>query len=307
MADQAQRLQIPPCDYDHAMVILSPDQTQYQHSIGPQPLLFAAAHVDQLHDQPIEQVTRYVDHEILSQHTNLITPIPEHMAKIEQEIPVFENVSTANIQQYTRNRLNEMPVDSGIVSLNTSQASEQPVILSASRINRLDHGDDERLENLREDMYYQQRLHTSNLLRHVEMDPNTNIRAIRSDKINVFESVTNMPATGYKVDYTHIIDGQPYNQIPALQRTDEPIIYETINQNVIGGTPDREYLTSSYVEPDDKVRNRSKENLVQWGKPVPVRPQPPADTHKLQLPPRDTPLNFGKCINYKISLFCSLI
>ncbi|CAF4533066.1 unnamed protein product, partial [Rotaria magnacalcarata] len=59
------------------------------------------------------------------------------MAKVEQDIAVFENISAANIHQYTRNKLNEMPTDSGIVSLNTSQGSEHPLILNASRMNRL--------------------------------------------------------------------------------------------------------------------------------------------------------------------------
>ncbi|CAF4150987.1 unnamed protein product, partial [Rotaria sp. Silwood2] len=271
LAQQAQRLQIPPHDYDHAMVILTPEQTQHQHNIGPQPLLLAAANIGQLVDEQNEQATRRIEDEIQRQRTQLITPIAEHMARVEQDISVFENISTANIHQYSRNKLNEMPVDSGIVSLNTSQASEQPLILNASRMNRLEQSDEERLENLREDDYYQRRIRALDLLRQVEIDPNSNIRPVREDQLNIFENITNIPLSTFTTEQTKLIDNKQIDQIQTLQRTDKPVIYETLDQHLLDRTPNVEYLTSSHVEQDNQLSNRSKENPINWGKIIPIK------------------------------------
>ncbi|CAF3643377.1 unnamed protein product [Rotaria sordida] len=271
LAQQAQRLQIPPNDYDHAMIILTPAQTQHQHSISPRPLLLAAANIDQLSDQQNEQVTRRIDEEIQRQRTQLIAPIAEHMAKVEQDIPVFENISIANIHQYSRNKLNEIAVDSGIVSLNTSQASEQPLILNASKMNRLDQYDEEHLENIHEDDYYRRRIRALDLLRQVEIDPNSNIRPVHADHLNIFENITNIPSSIFTTEQTKIIDHEQIDQIQTLQHTDEPVIYETLDQNLIDRTPNIEYLSSSHVEQDNQLTNRSKENLINWGNIIPIK------------------------------------
>ncbi|CAF0807335.1 unnamed protein product [Rotaria sp. Silwood1] len=271
LAQQAQRLQIPPHDYDHAMVILTPEQTQHQHNIDPQPLLLAAAYVGQLSDEQNEQITRHIDDEIQRQRTQLIAPIAEHMARVEQDISVFENISTANIHQYSRNKLNQIPVDSGIVSLNTSQASEQPMILNASRMHRLDQSDEERLETLREDDYYQRRIRALDLLRQVEIDPNSNIRPVRDEQLNIFEHTTNIPSSTLTTQQTKVIDHDRIDQIQTLQHTDKPIIYETLGENLLDRTPNIEYLTSSHVEQDYQLNNRSKENPINWGKIIPIK------------------------------------
>ncbi|CAM2717941.1 unnamed protein product [Rotaria socialis] len=293
LADHAQRLQIPSRDYDHAMVIITPEQTQDQHTIDPRPVLLAAASINRLSDQPNEQVTRHIHEEIERQQTQLVTPVPEHMAKVEQDIAIFENISAANIHQYTRNKLNEMLTDSGIVSLNTSQGSEQPLILNASRMSRLDPSDEEHLENLIGDDYYQRCIRAYDLLRHVEIDPNTNIQPVRSDQINIFENTINIPSSNLKTEHTYVIEHDPIETIQSLQHTDEPVIYETVEETRVNRTPGREYLTSTNIDFDNQVTNRPTENTLKWGKPVPVKTYPPADIPREPLPSVPT-LNYGE-------------
>jgi hypothetical protein len=269
LAQQAQRLQIPPHDYDHAMIILTPEQTQYQHHIDQQPLLLAAPNIAQLHDEQHEHVTRHIDQQIPRQHTQLITPIAEHMAKVEQDIPVFENISSTNIIQPYRNKLNEIPQDSGIVSLNTSQASEQPIILNASRINRLESSDEQRLENLHEDDYYRRRIRALDLLRQVDTDPNSNIQPVHNNQIEIFENTTNIPSSNISTQHTRIIDHDRLNQIQSIEHTDQPIIYESIDQNLIDRIPQQEHVISSDIDQDDQTIHRAKENQIKWGEITP--------------------------------------
>jgi hypothetical protein len=265
LAQQAQRLQIPPHDYDHAMIILTPEQTQYQHNINQQPLLLAAANIDQLHDEQHERVTHHMEQPIQHQRTQLITPIAEHMAKVEQDISIFENISSTNLQQPYRNKVNEIPHDSGIVSLNTSQASEQPTILNASRINRLETSDEQRLENLHEDDYYRRRIRALDLLRHVDTDPNTNIQPVRNNQIEIFENITNIPSSNISTEHTRIIDNNRIDQMQTLEYTDQPIIYESIDQDFIHRIPQKEYLISSDTDHDDQTIHRAEENQIKWG------------------------------------------
>jgi hypothetical protein len=265
LAQQAQRLQIPPRDYDHAMIILTPEQTQYQHNINQQPLLLATANIDQLHDDHHEEVTRHIEQEIQRQRTQLITPVPEHMAKVEQDIPVFENISSTNIIQPSQSKLNEVPYDSGIVSLNTSQASEQPVILNASRIHRLEHSDEPHVENLREDEYYRRRVHALDLLRQVDRDPNTNIQPVRSNQYEIFENTTDIPSSHIPPEHTQMIDDYRINHIQTLEHTDHPVIYDSIDQEFIQRIPQKEQLNSSDVYQDNQTSNRAEQNQLKWG------------------------------------------
>ena len=271
IAQEAQRLQIPSHDYDHAMIILTPQQAQYQHNIDRQPLLLAAANIDQLHDEQNEQVTRHVDQQIQRQRTQLINPVPEHMAKVEQDIPIFENISSTNIIQPSRSRLNEIPHDSGIVSLNTSQASEQPMILNASRMNRLETSDEQRLENLHEDDYYQRRIRALDLLRHVETDPNVNIQPVHQHPMEIFEHTTDIPSTVLPREHTQMIDHHRIDQMQTLEHTDQPTIYESVDQNQIQTIPPKEHLISSDIVQDNQTIHRAAENQIQWGQ---IRTQP---------------------------------
>jgi len=265
LAQEAQRLQIPPHDYDHAMIMMTPEQTQYQHNIDQQPLLLAAANIDQLDDEQNERVTRHIDEQIQHQRTQLITPVAEHMAKIEQDIPVFENISSTNIQQPSRNKLNEVPHDSGIVSLNTSQASEQPMILNASRINRLEPSDEHRLENLHEDDYYRRRIRALDLLRQVDTDPNANIQPVHNDQIEIFENTSNIPSSNISLEHTRLIDSKRLDQIQPLEHTDIPIIYESMDKDLIHKIPQKEHLISSDTDQDDQTSHRVEENKIRWG------------------------------------------
>ncbi len=278
LAQQAQRLQIAPHDYDHAMIILTPERTQYQHNIGHQPLLLAAANIDQLRDEQDEQVARHVDQRIQPQHTQLITPIAEHMAKVEQDIPIFENISSTNISQPSRSRLYEVPHDSGIVSLNTSQASEQPIILNASRIHRLEPSDEPHLENLHEDDYYRRRIRALDLLRHVDTDPYSNIPPVHSQPIEIFENTTTIPSSTTPTAQTRMSSNTRLDHMQTLEHTDEPVIYESIDQNLIHRIPQREQLSSSDIDPDEQTTHRAEENRIKWGQiTTPIRQNQPLE------------------------------
>jgi hypothetical protein len=283
LAQQAQRLQIPPQDYDRAMIILTPEQAQYQHRIDHQPLLLAAANIDRLHDEANEQVTRHVEQQIPPrQRTQLITPLAEHMARVEEDIPVFENLASTNISQPTRSKLNEIPHDSGIVSLNTSQASEQPMILNASRINRLESTDEPRLENLHEDDYYRRRIRALDLLRHVDQDPYSNLPPVHDNQFEIFENTTNIPSANISTVHTRLIDTHRIDQMQSLEHTDEPVIYESIDQDLIHRIPQREHLTSSDIDQDEQIFPRAEENQLKWGAISPIkRPEmPPIKQHQ---------------------------
>jgi hypothetical protein len=253
------------------MIILTPEQTQYQHNIDQQPLLLASANIDQLHDDHNEQVTRYIEQEIQRQRTQLIRPVAEHMAKVEQDIPIFENITTTNIIQPSRSKVNEIPHDSGIVSLNTSQASEQPMILNASRINRLEHSDDAHLENLHEDDYYRRRIHALDLLRQVDRDPNTNIQPVRNNQIDIFENTTDIPSLNIPPERTRIVDDHKINRIETLERVNQPVIYETVDQEFINRIPSKEQLNTLDVDHDIHTINRAEENKIKWGLIAPVK------------------------------------
>ncbi|CAF4507713.1 unnamed protein product, partial [Rotaria magnacalcarata] len=71
-------------------------------------------------------------------------------------------------------------------------------------MNRLDPSDEERLESLIGDDYYQRCIRAYDLLRHVEIDPNTNIQPVRSDQINIFENTINIPSSNLKTEHTYM-------------------------------------------------------------------------------------------------------
>ena len=271
LAQQAQRLQLPPHDYDHAMIILSPEQRQYQHQIGRQPLLLAAATVDRLHDEHPEYATQHVDHpRIQPQRTQLIDPIAEHMAKVEEDIAVFENIAPANISQPSRNRLNEVAHDSGIVSLNTSQTSEQPVVLNRSHMPRIEQTDEPRAESLHEDDYHRKRIRALDLLRQVDNDPNVNIQPIHQQPIEIFEHITTIPPAEIPSERTRLTDTHRFDQLQTTEHTDVPVIYESTGRDTTHRIPQREQLRSSEIDQDNQTTHRAEENRIQWGQRTPI-------------------------------------
>ena len=273
VAQQAQRLQIASRDYDHAMIILSPEHTQQQHRFDRQPLLLAAASINQLRDEPMEQVSRHIEEESRRQRTQLITPLAEHMAKVEQEIPIFENVSTTQISPLARNKLHEVPHDSGMVSLNTSQASEHPAILNASRTSRLEPTEDAYSESLPENDYYRRRLRALDLLRQVDVDPNANIQPTRRSPVQVFESTARLPTESTPKHRTQLIDDRRTSILQPLEHTDEPVIYETIDQDSIRRIPPQERLSSSGTDDERPAINRAEENPIEWHRTPPRQSQ----------------------------------
>jgi hypothetical protein len=205
-------------------------------------------------------------------------PIAEHMAKVEQDIPIFENISSTIISQPSRSRLNEVPHDSGIVSLNTSQASEQPMILNASRVHRLESPVEPLLENLHEDDYYRRRIRALDLLRQVDADPYANIQPVRTHPVEIFEHTTTIPSSTIPTAQTRILEHNRFDQMQTLEHTDEPVIYESIDQTLIHRIPQREHLSSSDIDQDDQTTHRVEVNRIEWGQiATPVRQNRPVE------------------------------
>jgi hypothetical protein len=263
VAQQAQRLHIPPNDYDRAMIILTPDQTQQQHDFDRRPLLLAAATVNQLHSESQEHVMEHVEHEVNRQHTHLITPLAEHMAKVEQDIPIFENLSNVNLPALRRDKLHEIPHESGIVSSHYLQADEQPMILHASQINRLDNASNAHIEYLPENDYYHRRVRAMDLLRNVEVDPNVINQPVEQQQINIFEDLARVPPLTMPRDHTRMIVSQLSTIRSTLEHTDEPVIYEAIDYDTIEHVPRATHLYGRDVTDD-----RALTEHAQWNPPI---------------------------------------
>jgi hypothetical protein len=61
------------------------------------------------------------------------------------------------------------------------------------------------------------------------------------------------------------------DRIQTLEYTDEPVIYETIDQDTIQRIPQREYLSSSDVKQDYQTINRAEQNPIKWGVISPIK------------------------------------
>lgn len=271
LAQQAHQLQLSPHDFSHAMIMITPEQVHDQPNVAGRPLLLAAANIDRLRDEQHEQVIHHLAPDLRPQHTQMIFPIPEHMAKVEQDIAVFENVGSTNIVPPSHTRVTEVAHDSGMVSLNNSQANEQPLVLNIPRINRLETTDEQRLDTLREDDYYQRRLRAMDLLRHVENDPNFNIQPIHHTPAQIFDHPVIIPPAQLSTAQTRMINSGQIDRIQSVEHTDAPVIYETIDQEVIQRIPPGEQVSRSDVRQDNDIRHRAEQTNVQWGRPVPVR------------------------------------
>ena len=281
VAQQAQRLQLAPHDYDHAMILLTPNPLQQQHDFDRQPLLLAAATIDQLYDEQNEQVTRHIDHELHRQHTQLIIPRPEHMGKVEEDIAIFENISTMRLSPPSRLQLYEVPHDSGVVSLNDSQAGDQPMIFNSSHTHRLETFDEQYLESLSDNDYYRRRIRALDLLRPVHTDPNAHIQPVRHMPMNILESTVRLSVHDLPTDHTRVIDERQSNRYETLEHTDEPVIYETYDQEFIRRMPARERLPPGELIRDDRSMHQADENQLRWGQ------GPPHRSNQHHLPERD--------------------
>lgn len=265
LAQQAQRLQLPTHDYDRAMIVLSPEHRQHQHQINRQPLLLAAATVDRLRDEQQEHVMHHVDTPTRPQRTQLISPIAEHMARVEEDISVFENIAAANFPQPSQNRLHEIAHDSGMISLSTSQTSEQPVVLNRSHTHRLEPTDETSLHSFHEDDYHQKRIRGFDLLRQVDTDPYANIPPVHQQHTEIFESTTTIPPVDIPAERTRITATHQFDRMQTLQQTDEPVIYESIDQDITRPIPRSEHVRSAEIEHDRQTTHRAEENRIQWG------------------------------------------
>ncbi|CAF4375165.1 unnamed protein product, partial [Adineta steineri] len=76
---QAEYLQISSNDLQHAMIITS-----------PQPPFSLVEHSNS------EQITQFIQHQPKYEHTTLIISNDEHIARIQNDIPIFETVQDIN-------------------------------------------------------------------------------------------------------------------------------------------------------------------------------------------------------------------
>ena len=263
VAHEAQRLQIPLRDYDHAMILLNPDQIQQEPRFDQQPILLAAANVNQLLEGIDENVSRYDEELPRPQHTQLITPIPEHMAKVEQEIPVYEYINTAGLTPPKTTRLHETPANTNLSPLNSSRTSMRPTIFNASRVQLLEPSRTEDSEDLPRNDFYQRRLRGIDLLRQVENDPNANIRPSERGPMNVMEHSVPV-SNNVRIGQAHTVYDDRRITRPSIEQTDEPVVYETIDIDAIGPMPTREQLFPVDSETDQLLKNRSQENQIRW-------------------------------------------
>ncbi|CAF1006180.1 unnamed protein product [Adineta steineri] len=119
---QAEYLQISSNDLQHAMIITS-----------PQPPFSLVEHSNS------EQITQFIQQQPKYEHTTLIISNDEHIARIQNDIPIFETVPDINlsIPSSIITNVNEIFNDDEH-SLYIPQINEQPLILNSSHINQLE-------------------------------------------------------------------------------------------------------------------------------------------------------------------------
>ncbi|CAF4215950.1 unnamed protein product, partial [Adineta steineri] len=119
---QAEYLQISSNDLQHAMIITS-----------PQPPFSLVEHSNS------EQITQFIQHQPKYEHTTLIISNDEHIARIQNDIPIFETVPDINVSIPSSiiTNVNEIFNDDEH-SLYIPQINEQPLILNSSHINQLE-------------------------------------------------------------------------------------------------------------------------------------------------------------------------
>ncbi|CAF3554936.1 unnamed protein product [Rotaria sp. Silwood1] len=122
---QTQHLQIPQNNYQNAMLI----------STTP-PLSLAVQSNN-------EQITQYIEPKQKFEHSTLTILKNEHFAVIQGEIPIFENVQTANLSLTSNTFVNNILSDNDDISLHICQRNKQPIILNSSHINTLESYDEQ--------------------------------------------------------------------------------------------------------------------------------------------------------------------
>ncbi|CAF0904241.1 unnamed protein product [Didymodactylos carnosus] len=240
IAQQAQRLQIEPKDLEHAMIIMDRhrphQQTHYEQSIHERPFILNAPTVEHFkpHD---EEVERYLHQRLIEreQKSHLIIPEAHHMARIEQDIHIFENIEKLHQQQNDRHHLNEIPThDSGIVSLNTSssQVSDRPLILNASSQQRLkidDYLQREYAEQMYDDNYYNRQ----QFINYTKNDQNENLYRIASqEKLNenIYETVDKLKDNN-QLQQSQRLKSQSTEQLQMIRPNEQTtVIYDTTEE-----------------------------------------------------------------------------
>ncbi|CAF3139432.1 unnamed protein product [Rotaria sp. Silwood2] len=121
---QAPHFQIPQNNYQHAMLVSS-----------NQPLSLA------VHSNN-EQITQYIEQERILEHSTSTILRDEHMAIVQEETPIFENVQITNLSISLNTPVNDILHDNDI-SLHVCQSNQQPIILNSSCTNTLEPFDEQ--------------------------------------------------------------------------------------------------------------------------------------------------------------------
>ena len=98
-----------------------------------------------------------------------------------------------------------------------------------------------------------------------------NIQPIYHTPSQVFEHITPIPASNITTAQTRITDTHRIDRIETLEHTDEPVIYETIDQEIVQRIPPEQHVTSSDVRQDNRTSNRAEKHQVKWEEPKPIK------------------------------------
>lgn len=263
VAHQAQLLQIPTGEYDRAMLMLTPDQLQEHHQFHRQPLLLTAAHINQLEEDPRERVEQHIEQIPRIEHTQLITPIPEHMAKAEQEIPVYDQIGSIKFGSPAPTQLHGMIVDSSLSPWRTTTTSERPLILNAERVHAIDDFTNSIAHDLPENDIYRRRMSGFSYLRQVNHDPNANMRPIESLPGEIYETTMPIsPNDGVHPNRTNVIHSYVPLNPTITERTKSPVIYDTIDNTFMDTMPRHDQASSSQFYSDPRVHDRASTTEV---------------------------------------------
>jgi hypothetical protein len=125
--DQIDHFQNSTHGYQRATMLTSP-----QHALSV---------ADQSHD---EQVTQFIERHPERERGTLVVPQEEQIAKIHEDVPVFEFLRNSHPSMPSISSVNEIQSDHE-GSLHTHQINEQPIVFHASRIHQLDQSDEQEL------------------------------------------------------------------------------------------------------------------------------------------------------------------
>lgn len=191
-----------------------------------------------------EQVIQYIEQQPKYEHSTLIVPVDEHIAKIQEDIPIFEVVQTTNLSIPATCNVKEVSDDSNM-SLYTPQINEQPVIFNSSHVNQL-----ERL--------YEKYVGKKQVLFNEELNQ------LEEIEVNFFFENKNQ-----RLDVLFLFGKNIEEQLPEIEKTtvQMEVTYVTsyiqlpVNHPLNDLDPVSRKKTESYI---DIQENRRKKGSVSW-------------------------------------------